>query len=121
MRPTTLRLLASQSARFGLTMHRWDFVAAYLQGELLEGEVVYCTPPTGYRFNQDGTQLPYLGACPQRRCRRQRPHSMFVIHSIVPTSANAHVMFVAEALCAPPWLSRGPVGLLNRRTYPRRT
>ena len=54
MRPTTLRLLASQSARFGLTMHRWDFVAAYLQGELLEGEVVYCTPPTGYRFNQDG-------------------------------------------------------------------
>ena len=29
-------------------MRRWDFVAAYLQGELEEGEVVYCSPPTGY-------------------------------------------------------------------------
>jgi hypothetical protein len=28
-------------------MRRWDFVAADLQGELLEGEVVYCLPPSG--------------------------------------------------------------------------
>ena len=54
MRSGTLRLLASLSARHGLKMHRWDFVAAYLQGELLEGEVVYCTPPTGYYFDESG-------------------------------------------------------------------
>ena len=29
-------------------MRRYDFVAAYLQGELLEGETVYCYPPPGY-------------------------------------------------------------------------
>ena len=28
-------------------MHRWDFVAAYLPGELLDGEVVYCELPLG--------------------------------------------------------------------------
>eukprot|EP00965_Chrysotila_dentata_P058955 1956772-Pleurochrysis_carterae.AAC.4 len=29
-------------------MRRWDFVAVYLQGELEDGEVVYCHPPPGY-------------------------------------------------------------------------
>eukprot|EP00965_Chrysotila_dentata_P009914 323156-Pleurochrysis_carterae.AAC.1 len=29
-------------------MRRWDFVAAYLQGDLEPGEVVYCHPPPGY-------------------------------------------------------------------------
>eukprot|EP00965_Chrysotila_dentata_P061247 2029017-Pleurochrysis_carterae.AAC.1 len=30
-------------------MRRWDFVvAAYLQGELQEGEIVYCHAPPGY-------------------------------------------------------------------------
>ena len=48
MRSGSLRLLCSISARFGLKMHRWDFVAAYLQGSLLEGEVVYCSPAPGY-------------------------------------------------------------------------
>ena len=28
-------------------MRRWDFVSAYLQGNLEEGEVVYCQPPPG--------------------------------------------------------------------------
>ena len=35
-------------ARFGLQMHRWDFVAAYLQGDLLDGAAVYCSPAPGY-------------------------------------------------------------------------
>ena len=48
MRSGSLRLLCSIAARFGLTMYRWDFVAAYLQGSLLEGEVVYCSPAPGY-------------------------------------------------------------------------
>ena len=48
MRAPTLRLLSSVSAELDLKMHRWDFVAAYLQGELLDGEVVYCHPPPGH-------------------------------------------------------------------------
>ena len=36
-------------------MRRYDFVAAYLQGELLEGETVYCYAPPGYeRKGADG-------------------------------------------------------------------
>jgi len=48
MRPSTLRLLSSHAARHGLGMRRWDFVSAYLQGNLEDGEVVYCHPPPGY-------------------------------------------------------------------------
>ena len=31
-----------------MRIRRWDFVAAYLQGELEDGEVVYCSVPQGY-------------------------------------------------------------------------
>ena len=48
MRTASLRILCAIAARLKLKMRRWDFVAAYLQGELEEGEVVYCTPPPGY-------------------------------------------------------------------------
>ena len=48
MRSTTLRLLCSIAARAGLQMFRWDFVAAYLQGELEPGECVFCYPPPGH-------------------------------------------------------------------------
>ena len=48
MRAPTLRLLSSLAAKLDLKMRRWDFVAAYLQGELLEGEVVYCHAPPGH-------------------------------------------------------------------------
>eukprot|EP00965_Chrysotila_dentata_P098748 3264961-Pleurochrysis_carterae.AAC.1 len=48
MRPTSLRALASIAAGTGMLMRRWDFVAAYLQGELQDGEVVYCHAPPGY-------------------------------------------------------------------------
>eukprot|EP00965_Chrysotila_dentata_P041985 1393027-Pleurochrysis_carterae.AAC.1 len=55
MRAASLRTLASIAAQRGLSMRRWDFVAAYLQGELEPGEVVYCHPPPGYEFlGQDG-------------------------------------------------------------------
>ena len=47
MRSGSLRLLSAIAAQLGLGMHRWDFVAAYLQGELLDGEVVYCELPPG--------------------------------------------------------------------------
>ena len=45
MRSGSLRLLSAIAAQLGLGMHRWDFVAVYLQGELLDGEVVYCELP----------------------------------------------------------------------------
>ena len=47
MRGTSLRLLSAVAAKSNMRMRRWDFVAAYLQGQLLEGEVVYCLPPPG--------------------------------------------------------------------------
>ena len=48
MRGTSLRLMSQLAASRNMRMRRWDFVAAYLQGELLEGEVVYCLCPPGY-------------------------------------------------------------------------
>eukprot|EP00965_Chrysotila_dentata_P148997 4921185-Pleurochrysis_carterae.AAC.1 len=38
MRPTSLQTLASIAACRNLRMRSWDFVAAYLQGELQPGE-----------------------------------------------------------------------------------
>ena len=55
MRSTSLRLLSNLAANSNMRMRRYDFVAAYLQGELLEGETVYCYPPPGYeRKGKDG-------------------------------------------------------------------
>ena len=55
MRGTSLRVLSNLAANSGMRMRRYDFVAAYLQGELLEGETVYCFPPPGYeRKGRDG-------------------------------------------------------------------
>eukprot|EP00965_Chrysotila_dentata_P059289 1968116-Pleurochrysis_carterae.AAC.1 len=48
MRPTSLRALAAMANSAGMRMRRWDFVAAYLQGELEQDEVVYCHAPPGY-------------------------------------------------------------------------
>ena len=61
MRPTSLRMMAALSAKLGLNMRRWNFVAAYLQGELEPGEITYCTMPTGYGI---------MGAGEQPRVRR---------------------------------------------------
>ena len=54
----SLLALASLAARDGLRLRRWDFVSAYLQGSLEEGEVVYCPAPPGYeRTNSEGYEL----------------------------------------------------------------
>ena len=46
-------------------MYRWDFVAAYLQGDLEDGEVIYCSEPPGYET---------LGADGRARvCRVDKP------------------------------------------------
>ena len=47
MRGTSLRLLSALAGRHNLRMRRWDFVSAYLQGALEDGEVVYCHAPPG--------------------------------------------------------------------------
>ena len=58
LRAPSLRVIASLASRHNLKLHRWDFVSAYLQGELEEGEVVYCHPPKGYeRFDEDGHRM----------------------------------------------------------------
>ena len=65
MRSTSLRLLTALASRLDLHMRRWDFVAAYLQGELLPDEVVYCKMPQGYeQQGQDGRE---------RICRIEKP------------------------------------------------
>eukprot|EP00965_Chrysotila_dentata_P029088 967282-Pleurochrysis_carterae.AAC.1 len=48
MRPTALRALAAIAASANMRMRRWDFVAAYLQGDLEQNEVVYLHAPPGY-------------------------------------------------------------------------
>ena len=53
----SLRLLASLAAREGMGLHRYDFVSAYLQGVLEDGEVVFCYPPPGYE-RQDSNGEP---------------------------------------------------------------
>eukprot|EP00965_Chrysotila_dentata_P029810 991224-Pleurochrysis_carterae.AAC.1 len=48
MRPTSLRALAAIANAAGMRMRKWDFVAAYLQGDLEKNEVVYFHAPPGY-------------------------------------------------------------------------
>eukprot|EP00965_Chrysotila_dentata_P184746 6098906-Pleurochrysis_carterae.AAC.1 len=65
MRPTSLRILAAFAAANGMLMRRWDSVAAYLKGELQDGEVVYCHAPPGYTtYGADGRP---------RVCRVEKP------------------------------------------------
>eukprot|EP00965_Chrysotila_dentata_P102997 3399874-Pleurochrysis_carterae.AAC.1 len=48
MSPTSLRALSAIANSEHMKMRRWDFVAAYLQGDLERDEVVYCHAPPGY-------------------------------------------------------------------------
>ena len=48
MRAASLRILAAVSAKLGLSIWRIDFVSAYLQGRLEDGEVVFCHMAEGY-------------------------------------------------------------------------
>ena len=60
MRATSLRLLCALASHLGLKMRRFDFVSAFLQGSLEDGEVVYCEPPPGYNdAGKDGRTPVY--------------------------------------------------------------
>ena len=48
LRSSSARALFAYAARFGCGVHSIDWVAAYLQGELQPGEVVYYHMPPGY-------------------------------------------------------------------------
>eukprot|EP00965_Chrysotila_dentata_P155942 5153427-Pleurochrysis_carterae.AAC.3 len=81
MRPTSLRVLAALAAWQRMMMRRRDFVAAYLQGELQSGEVVYCHAPPGYStYSADGrrrvcrVEKPVYGMA---QAGRRRQHSLF--------------------------------------------
>eukprot|EP00965_Chrysotila_dentata_P232971 6199295-Pleurochrysis_carterae.AAC.3 len=72
MRPSSLRALASIAAGNGILMRRWDFVAAYLQGELQDGEVVYCHASPGYAtFGADGRLVYAASRNPYTAWRKQ--------------------------------------------------
>ena len=63
LRASSLRMLSSLAAKEKLHMRRWDFVAAYLQGELLDDEVVYCSMPPGYTTGLNPSNPTGEGAC----------------------------------------------------------
>ena len=48
IKATSLRFLAATAAIQGLRMRRFDFVSAFLQGDLEQGEQILCRPPPGY-------------------------------------------------------------------------
>ena len=55
LRSSSARTLFAYAARYNCSVHSLDWVAAYFQGELLSGEVVYCYMPPGYeQFDKDG-------------------------------------------------------------------
>ena len=50
-----MRALFAYAAKYSCSVRSVDWVAAYLQGELLEGEVVYCHMPPGYeQYDEEG-------------------------------------------------------------------
>jgi len=55
LKATSLRFLAATAAIQGLHMRRFDFVSAFLQGDLEPGEQIACRPPPGYEtLGDDG-------------------------------------------------------------------
>ena len=55
LKATSLRFLAATAAIQGLHMCRFDFVSAFLQGDLEPGEQIVCRPPLGYEtLGDDG-------------------------------------------------------------------
>ena len=61
LRTSSVRTLFAYAARHNCKVRSVDWVAAYLQGDLLKGEVVYCHMPQGY-VQTDNEGRPYLCA-----------------------------------------------------------
>ena len=77
LRYSSARALFAFAARTGCKVRSVDWVAAYLQGKFMDGEVIYCHLPPGYEKSRDGqvlyarVQKPIYGA-PQSGRRLQR-------------------------------------------------
>ena len=57
LKATSLRFLVATAAIQGLRMRRYDFVSAFLQGDLEPGEQILCHSPPGYEtLAQDGSR-----------------------------------------------------------------
>lgn len=55
LRHSSVRSLFALACRLGCAVRSIDYVAAYLQGEFIDGEVVYCFMPDGYEEkDEDG-------------------------------------------------------------------
>ena len=61
LRHSSLRILSAVAAQHNLLLRRWDFVSAYLQGQLEEGETVYCSAPPGPYAQQGRMDSPWYG------------------------------------------------------------
>ena len=60
LRHSSARALFAHAARRNCKVRSIDFVAAYLQGTFLDGEVVYCHMPDGYGFTWKRTRMASL-------------------------------------------------------------
>ena len=58
LRYSSARALFAYAAAFNCGVRSFDLVAAYLQGEFIDGEVVYCSTPPGYpSFDDEGEPM----------------------------------------------------------------
>ena len=71
LRYCSARALFAFAARRNCYVRSIDFVAAYLQGEFVEGEVVYCSMPPGHeQYDADGNgTVPARRRAPWQRAR----------------------------------------------------
>ena len=120
MRPSTLRLLSSVAARLNLGMRRWDFVAAYLQGQLEPGEVVYCHPPPGHSLPEgDGhvcrVEKPIYGMAQAGRRWQRSIFPWFVQHGFRQLTSDNCVFIKKQTITLPDGSTREETFTLHRR------
>ena len=108
MRSSTLRTLSACATHLDLSMRRWDFVAAYLQGELLEGEVVYCLAPPGHEtIGSDGlpcilrVEKPIYGMAQAGRRWQRSLYPWLANWGLVPTHSDPNVFQCKRSVDTP--------------------
>ena len=87
-------------------MHRWDFVAAYLQGELLPGEFVWCYPPPGHEHNYPpGTVMkvikPIYGMAQAGRRWQRTIFPWFLEHGFTQAKSDDSVFMLQRTVDTP--------------------
>ena len=97
------RGLFAYAARHGCKVRSVDLVAAYLQGEFIEGEVVYCHLPVGYpEFDSKGrplvarVQKPIYGIQQAGRRLQRKLFAWIEQQGFVPLSDSDSCVFTRE-------------------------